>query len=788
MRTYGPVSSLSAPTLALLALLLSAPTTLARGPAQIPDRTLSPYFVVKGAPGEVDALPLKATRADAHIAGTIAQVKVTQVYKNEGKTPLEAIYVFPGSTRSAVFGMTMTVGKRKVKAEIQRRDAARKLYEKAKSEGKTASLLEQQRPNVFQMNVANILPGDEVKVELEYTELLVPEDGVYELVYPAVVGPRYTEKTAGTAGTWDRFTKRPILKKGSAYDWDIRAHLETGVPIRSLRSGSHKIDTKRIGLAAADVRLADGEKGGASDFVLRWELRGDAVDSGVLLFPGGEESFFLAMVQPPKVVAKKARPAREYVFIVDVSGSMHGFPLNTAKALLARLLDGLGAQDRFNVLMFSGGSRVLAKQSLRATPANLAEALSVVGGVAGGGGTQLLPALKQALAMPAAEEMSRTFVVITDGYVVVEDQAVKLIRENLGKANLFAFGIGSSVNRHLVESVARAGMGQAFVVLNDDEAPRQAKRFLRYIESPALTRIHVAFEGLNVYDVEPASIPDLFAQRPVVVFGKYRGASMGKVIVTGQSGAGPFRKVMDLASVRPDPRNAALRYLWARSRIGFLSDMEALRQDPERTEQITNLGLKYGLMTKYTSFIAVDHRVRREGGKLVTVKQPVPLPKGVSERAVGGMGGHMGGKGRMMPAKLMRGPSAPPVSPAPSMDRPSRGRPAREEVDKRSTRPDANRVFARVVACAGCQVSAARAALLGRPGLLRRLQQLVRQAGLPKVVLTLVLDASGRVTAVRVSPRSAGHSSLEARLLQAVNGLRLPTARANAVVTLIVGR
>ena len=183
-------------------------------PAESEDRTLSPYFFVKSDNPQVDQLPLKSTSARVHIAGVIADVLVTQVYKNEGREPLEAVYVFPASTRAAVYGMKMTIGKRVIEARIKKRDEARREYEQARDQGKTASLLEQQRPNVFQMNVANILPGDEIKVELKYTELLVPTDRVYEFVYPTVVGPRYSNQPEATASASEHWVKNPYPPSG----------------------------------------------------------------------------------------------------------------------------------------------------------------------------------------------------------------------------------------------------------------------------------------------------------------------------------------------------------------------------------------------------------------------------------------------------------------------------------------------------------------------------------------------------------------------------------------------
>jgi len=646
--------------LAVMSALPSVASARSGAPADDLDRSQSPYFVVKGAKAGVDTMPLESTRADVSIAGTIAKVRVTQVYKNSGDDVLEAIYVFPGSTRAAVFGMRMTIGDRTIVAQIQKKEDAREMYEKAKAEGKSASLLEQQRPNVFQMNVANIMPGDRIKVELDYTELLIPTAGTYEFVYPAVVGPRYTGED-GSGQTW---TKQPFTHEGEApsYQWDMSVRLAAGMPIQPVTSDSHKISKSLSALRdTADITMASSPEAGTKDFVLRYQLAGKAIQSGLLLYPpkGDEDGYFLAMVQPPMTVTKRQMPNREYVFVLDVSGSMHGFPLDTAKKVMEGLFEGLRPKDRFNIVFFSGGSAVLSKESLLATSANKDAARAMLSTMRGGGGTQLLNALNTAFALPTADDYSRSFVVVTDGYVSVEPQAFELIRKNLDKANLFAFGIGSSVNRHLVEGMARVGQGEPFFVMNGDDAAEKAAKFKTYIEAPALTRVKVRFNGFNAYDVEPEATPDLFAARPVVVYGKYRGNARGKIVVSGLTGAGPWTQTLDVADAKPASENLALRYLWARARVAALGDLNNLRRDDARVKEITDIGLKYGLMTAYTSFIAVDEKVRNAGGESTTVKQPLPLPSGVSDSAVGGrmMGSARGYGGGGMSYKRVRRPS-----------------------------------------------------------------------------------------------------------------------------------
>jgi len=603
------------------------------------DKTLSPYFLVKSHDPDVDRLPLKSTWAEVNISGVIVDVKVTQVYKNEGNKPLEAIYVFPASTRAAVYGMKMTIGERTITANIREREQARREYDQAKQAGKSASLLEQHRPNVFQMNVANILPSDVIKVELKYTELLVPTDAVYEFVYPTVVGPRYVDEPADESGPSDAWTANPYLHQGESptYTFNISVDIAAGLPIQDITCPSHKIGINYNGPAFATADLDQSEQhGGNRDFILKYRLAGGKIETGILLFEGKEENFFLLMLQPPKKVVESQIPPREYIFIVDVSGSMHGFPLNISKKLLKDLIGNLRPTDRFNVLLFAGGSHLMSERSLPATPGNILRAINTIERQRGGGGTRLLPALKRALSLPKTEGCSRSVVIATDGYVSVEEEAFDLIRNNLGHANMFTFGIGSSVNRNLIEGMARVGMGEPFVITKPEEAHKQANRFRKLIESPVLTGIKVDFGRFEVYDVEPPSIPDVLADRPVIVFGKWRGRPQGSISLRGFTGEHSFLKKMDVSKIKPLKTNSALRYLWARHRIALLSDYNRLKPQDERIRTVTNLGLSYNLLTAYTSFVAVDTQIRLKDGHAVTIKQPLPLPQGVSDYAVGG--------------------------------------------------------------------------------------------------------------------------------------------------------
>ncbi len=632
-----------------LCLGLLAPLVLPAQTADVPDdRTPSPYFWVKTAVSETetgqapDPLPLKSTRVEATLAGVIAEVQVTQTYANTGAVPLEAVYVFPGSTRAAVHGLTLTVGDRRIEAAIRERGAARQAYETAKSEGRTASLLEQQRPNVFQMAVANILPGDLVQVELRYTELLSPVEGVYTFVYPGVVGPRYSRAPAPGAGAGDSaWVQNPYFPQGTVdpAGFDLAVRLAAGVPIQDMACPTHATRIQYSTTTDARVTLAPGEPNpGDRDFLLRYRLAGPALAAGLLLSEGEGENFFLAMIQPPERPAPAELPPRDHVFVLDVSGSMNGFPLDVARGLLRDLLAAPRPGDTFNLLLFAGDNRALSETSLPATPANLARALAFLDANAAGGGTELLPALRRALDLPRpAENTARVISVITDGYVTVESEAYTLVRQNLQRGNVFAFGIGASVNRELIEGLARAGRGEPFVVTDAESAAAAAARFRDYVASPILTGITVSIEGFEAYEVEPVSLPDVFARRPMIFFGKWRGPRAGAITLSGRTGAAPFQTTILPAAAAPLTGTSALSHLWARHRIADLEDELALRPGDEALKAaITHLGLEHRLLTRFTSFVAIDTEIRRATPGLETVRQPLPLPQGVTNQAVGG--------------------------------------------------------------------------------------------------------------------------------------------------------
>lgn len=653
----APNPSLLAVTLILPAVAITLTPAFARftGAASpsAPEKTLSPYFVVldqEENEGESEPLPLKQTEAEVKISGIIADVEIRQLYRNTGRNVLEAVYVFPGSTRAAVHGLEMRIGDRSIVAEVDEKRKAKANYEQAKAENKTAALLEQKRPNVFQMSVGHILPGDEIEVRLNYTEVLIPSDKTYEFVFPTVVGPRYSNTPEDNPeASGDDWVANPYLKEGDSHPTtlDIEVYLNAGMPVRTLSCETHPVKIDYEGPNRAQIHLDGSDtQTGNRDFVLCYQLAGKQVATGLLLHEDEKlgENFFLLTVQPPGRVRLDDIPGREYLFVLDTSGSMNGFPLNTARDLMRDLIGGLRPSDKFNVLMFAGDSKVLAGQPLSATPGNLKKAIHFVDAVRGGGGTEMMKALNRALRLPGADGVSRSIIVVTDGYVSFERETFDMVRNNLNRANLFSFGIGSSVNRFCIEGLARAGQGEPFFVLNGKEAQATAARVNEMIASPVLTDVKVNFGDFEVYDVEPPSLPDVFADRPLIVFGKYRGKPRGEIRITGISGREDRTMTIPVEESKNGERaalgtarNEALPYLWARSRIVTLSDYLELGETSEARKEVTNLGLTYNLLTRYTSFIAVDTETRdAEGLEREKVKQPLPLPQGVSNSAIGG--------------------------------------------------------------------------------------------------------------------------------------------------------
>lgn len=633
------------------------------------DKLLAPYFVIQseGADISTDYFPLKSTEVTTNINGAIAETYVVQTYENQGDKPINAQYVFPTSTTATVHGMTMEIGSHRVTATIKEKEEAKEEYEEAKEEGKSASLLEQKRPNVFTMDVANIMPGDTARIELHYTELITCRDGEYEFVFPTVVGPRYiapqdssgpvpddavpskeipeedsqeaADASDGDEEAADGWAASPYLPEGVMPDseYHINISLSTGVPIADVTCKSHEINVAKETDSLARITLADTKDfAGNRDFILKYRLTSESVQSGLVLTENNSEKYFFLTVQPPERFTPDDIPPREYIFVLDVSGSMYGYPLDTSKDLIRNLVSGLKETDTFNLVLFSDDTYLLAPQSLAANSKNIQKAIDLIDEQEGGGGTSMLPALTKALSVPMNEDIARSVVIITDGYISNEDDIYDLINQNMDTASFFSFGIGCSVNDYLIKGIAQCGMGESFLVTDSEDAESSAERFAAYIESPLLTGITVDYEGFDVYDVATATPSILYAQKPLILFGKWRGEPAGTITVSGKAGNEEYKQEISVADATVDAENESIRYLWARTKLDQLAGYGSVRNDDSVKGEITQLGLDYNMTTPYTSFVAVVDEIRNEEGESEDVKQASPLPLQVSNLAIGG--------------------------------------------------------------------------------------------------------------------------------------------------------
>jgi Ca-activated chloride channel family protein len=643
---------------ALLAAGLS--TLLALAPAGRGETKDNPQTPTPGALQIVDSsgkpkafCPLNHTDVRADIAGFLARVTVTQEFENPFPDKIEAVYTFPLPHSAAVDDMTMKVGERTVRGKIFRREEAQAVYEAARSVGQVASLLEQERPNIFTQSVANIMPGERVTITISYVETLKYEDGAYEFSFPMVVGPRYIPGAAvsagagGTAPTTDRVPDAsritpPVTPAGTraGHDISLEVSLDAGVPIDDLRSRTHEIDVVKSNDRSARVRLKNMSEIPNKDFVLRYDVAGGKVEDAVLIHRADRGGFFTLILQPPDRVTAEDVTPKEIVFVLDTSGSMMGFPIEKAKEAMQLAFDGLYPQDTFNLITFAGDTHILFPQPVPATKENLRKAHEFLESREGGGGTEMMQAIRAALEPSDKQDHIRIVCFMTDGYVGDDMTIISEVQKH-PNARVFSFGIGSSVNRYLLDKMAEYGRGEVeYVGLNDDGSAA-ARRFHERVRSPLLTDISVDWGGLPVADVYPKHIPDLFSAKPVILTGRYTGTGRATIKLKGKMSGRDTVREITVELPESAPQHDVLATLWARTRIDDLmgQDLEGIQSGHARSdvrETITQLGLEYRLMTQFTSFVAVEEMTITDNGQPRRVEVPVEMPEGVSREGVFG--------------------------------------------------------------------------------------------------------------------------------------------------------
>src|SRR2546429_2553836 len=618
--------------------------------------------------------PLKHTDVKAQISGFLSRVVVTQEFENPFPEKIEAVYTFPLPQNAAVDDMTMVVGERTVRGKILRREEAQAVYEAAKSNGQTASLLDQERPNVFTQSVANILPGEQIKITISYVETLKYDDGSYEFVFPMVVGPRYVPGTPtrvqGNGFAPDttqvpdasRITPQPVPEgMRTGHDVSIDISLDAGVPIDALNSKTHDVTVERPDERRALVRLKDEATIPNKDFVLRYDVAGKKIEDALLTHSSDKGGFFTLILQPPDRVTAEDVTPKELVFVLDTSGSMSGFPIEKAKETMKLALDSLYPYDTFNLITFSGDEHILFPEPVPATKENLQKAQAFLETRQGGGGTEMMKAIKASMDPSDAQGHVRIVCFMTDGYVGNDLEIIGEVQKH-PNARVFAFGIGNSVNRFLLDNMAKYGRGEVeYVALNDDGSAA-AKRFHERVRNPLLTDISIDWNGLSVADVYPRTIPDLFGAKPVVLSGRFTGNGKGVIRLKGKMSGREFvREIpVDFSSAE---QHDVLATLWARNRVDDLmsQDFKGAQQGTMKDDvkqAVTQLGLDYRLMTQFTSFVAVEEIIVTDGGQPRRVDVPVEVPEGVNRDAIfGGEGDGRSFKRLQTLSSLSRSPS-----------------------------------------------------------------------------------------------------------------------------------
>jgi len=618
------------------------------------------------ADGKKINFPLLKTEMLAKVKGDLVTVTVKQTFTNPHDQPLHATYLFPLNQDAAVHRMLMEVGDERVEAKIQRIEEAKATFEQAKQQGKAASLLTQHRPNMFTQNIANLMPKLPVQVTLTYSQILPKIDGQYELVLPLVVGPRYQPAGAGVPptptaevnsttkfGQWEienlpAYPEVAGLNSPDIIDKErvsITVDIEGGLPIAELGSKTHAISEEKLSENQRIIHLAEGKIIDNKDFVLRYRLGGSSTQAGLLAHQDERGGFFSVQLEPPAVPSIRDVVAREMVFVLDTSGSMDGEPIAASKQFMQHALHNLHPNDYFRIIRFSNNAEEFTAEPVPATAENIQQGLRYVEGLTADGGTEIPNAIQQAFAKPAQQDTLRLVVFLTDGYIGNESEVLSQIAEKIGTARIYAFGVGTSVNRFLLEEMANRGRGFARFIDPTEKADDVAIQLAGKLESPVLTDITVDWGDLQVSDISPGNIPDLFADGAVRIQGKYRQSGQHTIkvagLVNGRKAVLPITVNLPTSS---DDQDNPIPVIWARSQIA-----EAMRQinmpahlrtetiaDSVLKDKVTNLGLNFSLTSQWTSFVAVSQKIVNEHpGQTEHSNIPLPMVKGVTAKAYG---------------------------------------------------------------------------------------------------------------------------------------------------------
>jgi len=596
--------------------------------------------------GPYQQIPLTHTDVNLDVRGLVAAATVTQKFANNSNAPIEAVYIFPLPHDAAVYDMEIHIGNRVIRSVIKEREEAKRTYEAAKSQGKRASLVEEERPNIFTTSVANIMPGDHIEVQLRYVEPLSWEDGKMRLTFPMVVGPRYIPGTqaVGHSGTgWSKDTDAvpdasritPLVnhpETRSGHDISLSVDLDPGFHSVSMKCVSHQLKVERANDGRQHVELAAEVTLPNRDFVLELQqTESKQPETALFLSPGKNgETHFLLAAYPPTVQTTQRQPV-EMLYMIDISGSMAGTSIQQAREALLQALDRLSPNDRFGILAFNHSYKELSSEPMIASAANLQSARDYVKHLAAEGGTEMLPALMHLMQKPETPGYVRNIIVLTDGDLGNEEQIFSALRQNLGDARLFTVAIGSAPNTFLATKMAQFGRGTFTQIADITEIREQMGHLLDSIQSPVLTDVKLTFEGVNVSDIYPARPPDLFLRRPLLIYGRITRGHKGLVHLAARDGNVPYEHTITFDTTKAT-FHPGITTMWARQRVEDLMDAWRKSDETSRNEirkSIIDHAIQYRLVTKFTSLVAVEEVVANPGGENNTVPVATELPDGM---------------------------------------------------------------------------------------------------------------------------------------------------------------
>ena len=589
------------------------------------ERRWDPLRVVHPRADEPRALPLVGTDCDAEIFGFVASVEVHQRFANPCRRPIEVEYTFPLPHDASVRGFIMEIGERRIRGIIREKEEAKRIYERARRHGHTASLLSEVRPNIFRQRVANIRPGVPIGVRFHYEHMLEYRDGWYVFVHPMAIGPRYNP-----AGSPDPVHVNNASLGSPTAPVKLSVDLDGGMAVEEVMCPTHHTSITRSDARRLQVRLDPTERIPDRDFVLRFRVETDRLKAGYLVQPQASGGTFAVMLHPPRALQNLERQPIELVLVLDRSGSMKGTPLDQAKQAARTALRYLGPSDTFRVLTFSDDVDHFGRSPRLATDRSITDALRYIDSIEAGGGTRMLGGMREALRGRRDGERARWVCFMTDGFIGNEDEVLGVIHDDLENSRVFSFGIGSSPNRHLMRRMAEVGRGMATFLADDADGGDVMERFLRRSSHPALCDLQLDVRGTRIHDVYPERLPDVFLGAPVTIIGRYDGAPPSALIVRGRAGGRPV--ALNLTPEQTPARHDSLRTVWARRRLAAISDSAIRRGGFSRSlsEDALATALRHGILSPWTSFVAVDSLARADREpREIPVRVGTPLPRGM---------------------------------------------------------------------------------------------------------------------------------------------------------------